>query len=142
MVSDKQRRRALARAKYERQQAKRTAEQRRNRMIQRVAGSVVAIVAVVLVGWGVVHLVGNNDNSTPPTTTPNTTTSSVTPTAPVTLPNGSTLPPNTLTQPTSSGTTAITLNTNPTTGSGAATNGATHSPTAPVNTGTAGGGGQ
>jgi negative regulator of sigma E activity len=63
VITEKQRRRALARAKWERQQAKRTAAQKRARMLSIVFGSAAAVVVVLFVGWGVHHLVTNDSNS-------------------------------------------------------------------------------
>jgi hypothetical protein len=65
VITEKQRRRALARAKWERQQAKRTAAQRRARMWSIIGGAAVSVVVIVFVGWGIHHLVTNNSPTTP-----------------------------------------------------------------------------
>jgi negative regulator of sigma E activity len=67
VITEKQRRRALARAKWERQQAKRTAAAKRTRAMSIVFGVAASVVAIVFVGWGVHHLV--TDDSTPSTPT-------------------------------------------------------------------------
>lgn len=76
MVSEKQRRRALARAKHERQQARRTSAAERGRTTRTIAGVVVGVVLVGLVGWGVYHLAtsGSDTPETPVNTFPNTLT--------------------------------------------------------------------
>ena len=63
MISEKQRRRALARAKWERQQARRTAAEKRARVMRIIGGAAATVVVVVLVGWGVDHLVTNDSTS-------------------------------------------------------------------------------
>ncbi|MDX6296377.1 MAG: hypothetical protein QOI51_234 [Nocardioidaceae bacterium] len=123
MVSNRQRRKALARAKWQRQQARRTAAQRRARIFSIVGGTAAAVVLVIFLGWGVVQLIHNNNS--PGQTTPTFTDqfpSFLTPSNP-----GITV----------TGTAPAT----PTTGGGATTGG-THStaPTAPVTTSTTGGG--
>lgn len=66
MITEKQRRRALARAKWERQRARRTAAERRARVLQIIGGAAVGVVAVVLVGWGAVHVFTDDSNSRSP----------------------------------------------------------------------------
>jgi hypothetical protein len=65
VITEKQRRRALARAKWERQQAKRTAAQRRARMWSIIGGAAASVIVIVFVGWGIHHLVTNNSPTTP-----------------------------------------------------------------------------
>lgn len=80
MISDKKRRRALARAKWERQQARRTASESRARIMRIVGGVAVSVVVIIFAGWGVVHLV---QNSGPGSTAPsNPFPSFLTPTDP------------------------------------------------------------
>lgn len=68
MVSNRQRRKAMARAKWERQQARRTASQQRSHRINLIVGTAVSVVAAVALGWGVYALVQNANS--PSTTTP------------------------------------------------------------------------
>ncbi len=63
MISEKQRRRALARAKYERQQAKRTAMQKRSRQLTAILGTVTVVVLIAFAGWGVHHFATTNSNT-------------------------------------------------------------------------------
>jgi peptidyl-prolyl cis-trans isomerase B (cyclophilin B) len=71
-VAGKDRKKQLARQRYERQQQRRRAEEARARRI-RIIGSVVAVAVIAGGGAGVVALVGNDDESnadTSPTPTP------------------------------------------------------------------------
>ena len=63
MVSDK-RRRELARAKWERQRARRAVAEARARKLRIIGGVVLSAAAVVLIGLGIYALVGN-DSPTP-----------------------------------------------------------------------------
>ena len=90
MVTNKQRQRQLARAKWERQQGRRVEAARRQRTITIVVGIILGLVVVGLLTWLVLHIVNeeNTRSQTPtvPTTSP---TDLVTPTQPVqTTPSG------------------------------------------------------
>jgi peptidyl-prolyl cis-trans isomerase B (cyclophilin B) len=63
VITEKQRRRALARAKWERQQARRTAAQRRQRTVSVIVGAALTVVVILFVGWGVHALVTDDSNS-------------------------------------------------------------------------------
>lgn len=117
MVSEK-RRRELARAKWERQQSRRLAQEKRARTVRVIGGTVAAVVAIVLVGLGV-HALFANSSKSPTTPSPNTLTM-LTPTNPgVTITRYSPGPP--------------------TTGkAGAPPSTTAHTPTAPVTTATTG----
>ncbi len=83
MITEKQRRRALARAKWERQQARRTAAQKRNHRLSIILGAAASVVAVLFVGWGVHYLVTNDDSTSPTTPViPSNTLTMKTPTNP------------------------------------------------------------
>ena len=129
MITEKQRRRALARAKWERQQARRTAAQKRNRRLSGIGGAGAAVIAVIAVGWGVHYLV-TNDGSNSPTTPaiPSNTLTFKTPTNPSFATSYS--PPATSGATTGTGSTTGPPTTGPTTGT-------TSEPTAttPVTTG-------
>jgi peptidyl-prolyl cis-trans isomerase B (cyclophilin B) len=73
VVSRKQRRRQLARAKWERQQQRRGVAERRRRIVSSVGGVVVGIVVVALLGWLVVHIVSDERARTPAQTVPTDT---------------------------------------------------------------------
>ena len=119
VVSGKERRKALARAKWERQQARRTAAQRRNRRLSIIGGSAVAVVAAGAIGWGGYALITNGDS--PGTTTPTENF------------------PSFLT-PTSQGPTAYSFSSGPSTSAGTSqtptTKAPATTPTTPANTGT------
>lgn len=100
MITEKQRRRALARAKWERQQARRTAAERRARVLRIIGGAALTVVVIALVGWGSVQIF-TNDSNTPGQTptdfpsflTPSDTrvvTSFVPPTSPTATPTPTT----------------------------------------------------
>src|SRR6476659_8690717 len=57
VVTNKQRQRQLARAKWERQQAKRMSDARRHRVISLVVGVIVGLIVVALLGWLVLHII-------------------------------------------------------------------------------------
>lgn len=57
MVSNKQRQRQLARARWERQQARRAVIARRQRLISIVGGVIVGLIAVALLVWLVLHII-------------------------------------------------------------------------------------
>lgn len=116
MVSNRQRRKALARAKWERQQARRTASQQRTRRVNIIAGAAVSVVAAVALGWGVYALIQNSNS--PATTTPTYTDN---------FPS--------LLQPTSQGPTAYSLSPgSQTTGQPTTTPQTPQTPTAPATT--------
>ena len=71
MVSNRQRRKTLARAKWERQQARRTASQQRSHRVNIIVGTAVSVVAAVALGWGVYALVQNANSPTSTTPTDN-----------------------------------------------------------------------
>jgi len=73
VVSEK-RRRELARAKWERQQARRSAAESRARKLRIVGGVAASVVAVVLIGLGVRALVGGASSQAPTFPTENTLT--------------------------------------------------------------------
>jgi peptidyl-prolyl cis-trans isomerase B (cyclophilin B) len=100
VVSNKQRRRQLARAKWERQQERRAAVAQRNRRVSTVVGIVVGLIAVAAMIWVVLWLVDQENDPnpqpavptdsdfpsfiSPPATTPATETSpDASPTSPV-----------------------------------------------------------
>lgn len=91
MVTNKQRQRQVARARWERQQARRAAEAARRRKRRIVVGVVVGLVLVGSLGWLVVYIVTNENARNRPTPPAQTTVPSVTlPTEPT--PNGSPKP--------------------------------------------------
>jgi peptidyl-prolyl cis-trans isomerase B (cyclophilin B) len=78
MVSNKQRRRQLARARWERQQARRRAAENRQRLIRLIAGVVGGLVVVAVLGWVVLRLVADERARNPSPTLPaNTLTPSL-----------------------------------------------------------------
>jgi peptidyl-prolyl cis-trans isomerase B (cyclophilin B) len=122
VVSRRERRKALARAKWERQQARRTAAQRRARRLSIIGGTAAAVVAAGLIGWGGYALVTGDDSpgtgvptdSNFPTlktpTVPDITVTSFSAGTPTTgsttSTTGSTTPATTPTTPTTTGTSA------------------------------------
>jgi peptidyl-prolyl cis-trans isomerase B (cyclophilin B) len=70
VVSNKQRQRQLARAKWERQQSRRQAHDQRTRRFQLVAGTVVGLIAAAALVWVVVWVVQQEDERTPDQVTP------------------------------------------------------------------------
>ncbi len=119
MVSERQRRRALARAKWQRQQARRSEAERRARYVRIGGGAAVTLVVLSVIGWGAYALITSGSDSPSQTNPPSLT-----------------LPPNTLTMhtPTGGGLTVTSFSpgppTTPTTGAGGGTG-----PTGPVTTG-------
>lgn len=84
MVSDK-RRRELARAKWERQETRRRAEEARARTLRVIGGVALGVAAVVLVGLGIHALVGGDSpGQTIPTENTLTLKQPITPTQPTT----------------------------------------------------------
>lgn len=67
MVTNKQRQRQLARAKWERQQSKRTHVQRRQRTVNIVVGVIGGIIVTGLLVWLVLHIL-NQENARNPQT--------------------------------------------------------------------------
>jgi peptidyl-prolyl cis-trans isomerase B (cyclophilin B) len=67
VVTSKQRQRQLARAKWARQQERRTEQQHRHRVIAIVVGTIVGLIVVALLGWLVLHIVDeeNTRDQTP-----------------------------------------------------------------------------
>jgi peptidyl-prolyl cis-trans isomerase B (cyclophilin B) len=61
VVRSRERQRQLARARWERQQARRTAAQRRNRRISIVVGVIVALVAAAALVWLILNIVDTED---------------------------------------------------------------------------------
>lgn len=119
MVSYRQRRRALARAKWERQQARRTATQQRTHRVNIIAGTAVSVVAAGALGWGVYALVQDSNGPSTPTytdnfptfktpTNPGVTITSFSPGAPTTAPQTSAPQTSTPTTPTAPATTEST----------------------------------
>ncbi|MBA2559187.1 MAG: hypothetical protein H0V07_04750 [Propionibacteriales bacterium] len=84
MVTSRQRQRQLARARWERQQTRRSAESVRNRRIGIIAGIVVAVLAAAALVWLVLHIVNAEDtrNQQQQTPTTNLVPTAVTPSAP------------------------------------------------------------
>ena len=70
MVTSKQRQRQLARAKWERQQGRRTRVARRQRAVTIGVGVIAGLVAAGVLVWLVVHLAGNGDSTTPQPSVP------------------------------------------------------------------------
>ena len=99
MATNKQRQRQVARARWERQQARRAAEVARRRKLRIVGGVVVGLVLTGLLGWLVMYIVSNENARDQPQNPPvETTVPSVTlPSEPTPTPT-----PNTAT-PTSAG---------------------------------------
>ncbi|HEY6737732.1 MAG TPA: peptidylprolyl isomerase [Actinopolymorphaceae bacterium] len=64
MVSKKQRRRQLARQKWERQQARRAERARRLRRRGIIVGAVLGVALVILAGWGLIQMFGGDDTAT------------------------------------------------------------------------------
>lgn len=91
MVTSRKRRRQLARARWERQQARRSAAQIRHRRIAIVVGVIVALVAAAALVWLILHIVNTEKTRQKEEQTPTG------------IPTG--IP--TLLQPTESGTTVI-----------------------------------
>lgn len=79
MVRDRQRRRRLAREKYERQQVRRSARDKRNRQIAIVVGVLLALIAAGLIAWFVLSASDSDDEPTVPD-------SSLVPTGGLTIP--------------------------------------------------------
>lgn len=92
MAQTRQRRREVARAKWERQQARREVAARRARRL-RIAGTVLAVIVVVgLITWLVVTIVQKENGSDQPPVNPiptNITPSVITPSGPSTPPASS-----------------------------------------------------
>ena len=65
MVSSKQRRRQLARAKWERQEVRRSDVARRNRRVSVVVGIIVGLIAVAAMIWVVMWLVDQEGERNP-----------------------------------------------------------------------------
>ncbi|MGI8577560.1 MAG: hypothetical protein ACR2KG_06485 [Nocardioidaceae bacterium] len=67
MVSNRQRRRQLAHAKWERQRARRAAQSKRRRAVSVVGGAVVGLAVVAVLGWLGFQIVqaANSSNPTP-----------------------------------------------------------------------------
>lgn len=65
MVRDRQRQGQLARAKWDRQQARRTAKEQKQRRIAIGLGILVALAAGAALIWLIVHLVNAEDATTP-----------------------------------------------------------------------------
>ena len=67
MATSKQRQRELARAKWERQQIRRSEHAHHQRVIWTVVGTIVGLIVVALLGWLVLHIVDeeNTDDQTP-----------------------------------------------------------------------------
>ena len=88
MATSKQRQRELARAKWERQQVRRTEQAHRRRVISIVVGIIVGLIVVALIGWGVLRIVdeeNTRDDQTPSVPTDSFSTKLLTPsTAPPT----------------------------------------------------------
>lgn len=82
MVTSKQRQRQLARAKWERQQQRRTTSAQRQRRVSLVVGVVVGLIVVVVLGWLVLHIIDkeNSRNQTPVVPTDSFSTNLLTPT--------------------------------------------------------------
>lgn len=70
MVTNKQRRRQLARAKYERQQQRRTVGANRRRTIGLVVGVIVALVTAGLLVWLILYIVDEERDQNPEVPTP------------------------------------------------------------------------
>ncbi len=71
MVTSKQRQRQLARARWERQQARRAAQASRRRRIAIVVGVLGGLVATALLIWLVLSLVESEEAQNPEPTVPN-----------------------------------------------------------------------
>jgi peptidyl-prolyl cis-trans isomerase B (cyclophilin B) len=86
VATSKQRQRELARAKWERQQARRTEQAHRRRVISIVVGIIVGLIVVALIGWGVLRIVdeeNTRDDQTPSTPTGSFSTNLLTPSSAV-----------------------------------------------------------
>ena len=106
MVTSKQRQRQIARASWERRQARRAAEAARRRKIRTAAGVVVGLVLTALLGWLVVSVVNSENARTPPPLTPPTDTGA--PSASLPTPSESRQPTGTPTSGQSTGSTSTT----------------------------------
>ena len=87
MVTNKQRQRQLARAKWERQQAKRMSDARRHRVLSLVVGVIVGLIVVALLGWLVLHIIDqekSRNDQTPVTPTDSFSTNLLSPSTPPT----------------------------------------------------------
>jgi peptidyl-prolyl cis-trans isomerase B (cyclophilin B) len=85
VVTNKQRQRQIARARWERQQARRAAEAARRRKVRLLVGVLGGLVVAALLGWLVYSIVSNENAPTPQPNLPVDTS------APVTLPTEPTL---------------------------------------------------
>jgi peptidyl-prolyl cis-trans isomerase B (cyclophilin B) len=105
VVRNRERQRQLARARWERQQARRSADQQRNRRIAIVVGIVIALIAAAALIWLIVHIVGTEDTRKQeeqvPTGIPTPLQPTGTATQTVIIPPSATTPP-----PTTQGTTS------------------------------------
>jgi len=63
VISEKQRRRALARAKWERQNSRRESARKRNQQLTVILGTVCVVVLIAFAGWGVHHLATDDSDS-------------------------------------------------------------------------------
>jgi peptidyl-prolyl cis-trans isomerase B (cyclophilin B) len=83
VATSKQRQRELARAKWERQQIRRSEHAHRQRVIWTVVGIIVGLIVVALLGWLVLHIVDeeNTDDQTPSVPTDSFSTKLLTPSA-------------------------------------------------------------
>ena len=83
MATSKQRQRELARAKWERQQIRRSEHAHRQRVIWTVVGTIVGLIVVALLVWLVLHIVDeeNTRDQTPAVPTDSFSTKLLTPSA-------------------------------------------------------------
>ena len=92
MATSKQRQRELARAKWERQQIRRSEHAHHQRVIWTVVGTIVGLIVIALLWWLVLHIVDeeNTDDQTPSVPTDSFSTKLLTPSAapPSTTPQG------------------------------------------------------
>ncbi len=70
MVTSRQRQRQLARERYERQQARRQAKAKRQRVFSIVVGTIVVLVVVAALGWLVLRIVDEEKQREPDVPTP------------------------------------------------------------------------
>lgn len=92
MATSKQRQRELARAKWERQQIRRSEHAHHQRVIWTVVGTIVGLIVIALLWWLVLHIVDeeNTDDQTPSVPTDSFSTKLLTPSTapPSTTPQG------------------------------------------------------
>ncbi len=73
MVSNRQRQRQLARARYERQQARRQTKAKRQRLVSIVVGTLIGLIVLAALGWLILRIVDQEKQREQPVPTPSPT---------------------------------------------------------------------